>query len=86
MEAKLYLLLSLSLVEKDHIVCSWEGTGYMLNYYISSTMHHCVVQWLDNDDMEVVQADNLVTVAAVDPTYWDFENFEFNEPFQLNAP
>ena len=39
-------------------------------------MHQCVVQWLDNDDIKVVQADNLVTVAAIDPTYWDFDNVE----------
>jgi hypothetical protein len=43
------------------------------NCCIPSTMHQCLVQWLD-DNVEIVQAYDSVSVATVDPAYWDLEN------------
>jgi hypothetical protein len=39
------------------------------NCCIPSTMHRQLVQWVD-DDVEVVQADDSVSVANVEPAFW----------------
>jgi hypothetical protein len=39
------------------------------NYCFPSTMHQQLVQWVD-DDVEVVQADDSVSVANVEPAFW----------------
>ena len=45
------------------------------NCYVSSTMHQCLIQW-HGDNVELVHADDSVTIATVDPTYWELEDFE----------
>jgi hypothetical protein len=42
------------------------------NYCIPSTMHQQLVQWVD-DDVEVVQADDSVSVANVEPAFWEYQ-------------
>jgi hypothetical protein len=41
------------------------------NCCIPSTMHQQLVQWVD-DDVEVVQADDSVSVANVEPAFWEY--------------
>jgi hypothetical protein len=41
------------------------------NCCIPSTMHQQFVQWVD-DDVEVVQADDSVSVANVEPAFWEY--------------
>ena len=45
------------------------------NCCIPSTMHQCLIQW-QGDNVEVVQADTSASVATVDPTYQEFEDYE----------
>jgi hypothetical protein len=42
------------------------------NCCIPSTMHQQLVQWVD-DDIEVVQADDLASVANVEPASWEYQ-------------
>jgi hypothetical protein len=35
-------------------------------------MHQQLVQWVD-DDVEVVQADDSVSVANVEPAFWEYQ-------------
>jgi 2-phospho-L-lactate guanylyltransferase (CobY/MobA/RfbA family) len=35
-------------------------------------MHQQLVQWVD-DDIEVVQADDSVSVANVEPAFWEYQ-------------
>jgi hypothetical protein len=45
------------------------------NCCIPSTMHQQLVQWVD-DDIEVVQADDSVSVANVEPTFWEYQGID----------
>ena len=45
------------------------------NYYVHSTMHQCLIQW-QGDDVEVIQADALISVTIADSLVWEFENVE----------
>ena len=45
------------------------------NYYVPSTMHQCLIQW-HGDDVELVHADESVSIAIADPVYWELEEFE----------
>ena len=38
------------------------------NYCVPSTMHQCLIQW-HGDDVELVCADEFVSIATVDPVY-----------------
>jgi hypothetical protein len=38
-------------------------------------MHQQLVQWVD-DDVEVVQADDSVSVANVEPTFWEYQDID----------
>jgi hypothetical protein len=38
-------------------------------------MHQQLVQWVD-DDIEVVQADDSVSVANVEPTFWEYQGID----------
>ena len=38
-------------------------------------MHQCLIQW-HGDDVELVHADDSVSVATAHPMYWDLEDFE----------
>jgi hypothetical protein len=42
------------------------------NCCIPSTMHQQLVQWVD-DEIEVVQADDSVSVANVEPAFWEYQ-------------
>jgi hypothetical protein len=42
------------------------------NCCIPSTMHQQLVQWVD-DDVDVVQADDSVSVANVEPAFWEYQ-------------
>jgi hypothetical protein len=42
------------------------------NCCIPSTMHQQLVQWVD-DDIEVVQADDSVSVSNVEPAFWEYQ-------------
>jgi hypothetical protein len=39
-------------------------------------MHQQLVQWVD-DDVEVVQADDSVSVANVEPAFWEYQCIDF---------
>jgi hypothetical protein len=45
------------------------------NCCIPSTMHQQLVQWVD-DDVEVVQADDSVSVANVEPAFWEYQGID----------
>jgi hypothetical protein len=45
------------------------------NCCIPSTMHQQLVQWVD-DEVEVVQADDSVTIANVEPTFWESQGID----------
>jgi hypothetical protein len=45
------------------------------NYCIPSIMHQQLVQWVD-DDVEVVQTDDLVSVANVEPAFWEYQGID----------
>jgi hypothetical protein len=45
------------------------------NYCIPSTMHQQLVQWVD-DDIEVVQADDSVSVANIEPAFWEYQGID----------
>jgi hypothetical protein len=45
------------------------------NCCIPSTMHQQLVQWVD-DDVEVVQADDSVSVTNVEPAFWEYQGID----------
>ena len=45
------------------------------NYYVPSTMYQCLIQW-HGDNVELVHADDSVSIATADPMYWELEDFE----------
>jgi hypothetical protein len=45
------------------------------NYCIPSTMHEQLVQWVD-DDVEVVQEDDSISVANVEPAFWEYQGID----------
>ena len=45
------------------------------NYCVPSTMHQCLIQW-HGDNVELVHADDSVSIATSDPMYWELEDFE----------
>jgi hypothetical protein len=45
------------------------------NCCIPSTMHQILIQWI-GDDVEIVHADDSVSVAATEPTYWEYEGVD----------
>ena len=38
-------------------------------------MDQCLIQW-HGDDVELVRADESVSIATTDPVYWELEDFE----------
>ena len=38
-------------------------------------MHQCLIQW-HGDDVELVCADELMSIAIADPVFWELEDFE----------
>ena len=45
------------------------------NYCVPSTMHQCLIQW-HGDDVELVHADESMSIATVDPVFWELGDFE----------
>jgi hypothetical protein len=45
------------------------------NCCIPSTMHQQLVQWV-GDDIEVVQADDSVSVANIEPAFWEYQGID----------
>jgi hypothetical protein len=45
------------------------------NCCIRSTMHQQLVQWV-YDDIEVVQADDSVSVANIEPAFWEYQGID----------
>ena len=45
------------------------------NCCVPSTMHQCLIQWHGND-VELVYADDSVSITTTDPMYWELEDFE----------
>ena len=45
------------------------------NYCVPSTMHQCLIQW-HGDDVELVRADESVSITIVDPVFWELGDFE----------
>jgi hypothetical protein len=45
------------------------------NCCIPSTMHQQLIQWVD-DEIEVVQADDSVSVANVEPAFWEYQGID----------
>ena len=38
-------------------------------------MHQCLIQW-HGDDVELVRADESVSIAIANPVFWELEDFE----------
>ena len=45
------------------------------NCCVPSTMHQCLIQW-HGDDVELVRADESVSIATADPAFWELADFE----------
>ena len=45
------------------------------NCCVPSTMHQCLIQW-SRDDVELVHADDSVSIATADQMYWELEDFK----------
>jgi hypothetical protein len=45
------------------------------NCCIPSTMHQQLVQWVD-DDIDVIQADDSMSVANVEPAFWEYQGID----------
>ena len=45
------------------------------NYCVPSTMHQCLIQW-HGDDVELVHADEFVSITIADPVFWELADFE----------
>ena len=45
------------------------------NCCVPLTMHQCLIQW-QGDNVEIVQADALVSVAIANSLIWEFEDVE----------
>ena len=45
------------------------------NYCMPSTMHQCLIQW-HGDDVELVRADESMSIATSDPVFWELGDFE----------
>ena len=45
------------------------------NCYVSSTMHQYLIQW-HGDDVELVRADESVSIATANPVFWELGDFE----------
>ena len=39
-------------------------------------MHQCLIRW-HGDNVELVHADDSVSIAIADPMYWELEDFEW---------
>ena len=46
-----------------------------VNCCVPSTMHQCLIQW-HGDKVELVYADDSMSIAIVDPMYWELEDFK----------
>ena len=51
--------------------CDWIHA----NYYVPSTMHQCLILW-HGDDVELVHADDSVSITIADPAYLELEDLE----------
>ena len=45
------------------------------NCCVQSTMHQCLIQW-HGDNVELVHAEDSMSIAIVDPMYWELKDFE----------
>ena len=45
------------------------------NCCVPSTMHQYLIQW-HGDDIEMVRADESVSIATADPVFWELGDFE----------
>ena len=45
------------------------------NYCVPSTMHQCVIQW-HGDDVEVVHANESMSIAIADLVFWELGDFK----------
>ena len=45
------------------------------NYCVPSTMHQCLIQW-QGDDVEVVHANESMSIATADLVFWELGDFE----------
>jgi hypothetical protein len=45
------------------------------NCCVPSTMHQFLIQWI-GDDVEIVHADDSVSVATAEPAYWEYDNVD----------
>ena len=45
------------------------------NCCVPSTMHQCLIQW-QRDDVEVVRADESMSIATADLVFWELGDFE----------
>ena len=45
------------------------------NYCVPSTMHQCLIQW-HGDDVELVRADESMSIATADLVFWELGDFK----------
>jgi hypothetical protein len=45
------------------------------NCCVPSTMHQQLIQWVD-DEVEIVQADDSISVDNVEPTFWEYQGID----------
>jgi hypothetical protein len=61
-------------MERVLTVCSLVEIGFM-PIVVSSTIHQCLIQWHANN-VELVHADDSVSIAMVSPMFWELDDFE----------
>ena len=62
-------------MEKGHTVYSLVMIEFMPTVVCHQTMHQCLIQW-HGDDVELVHADESVSIATADLVFWELEDFE----------
>ena len=60
-------------MEKGCIVCSSIVIGFMRTAVYHR--HQCLIQW-HGDDVELVHADESMSIATADPVFWELGDFK----------
>jgi hypothetical protein len=73
--SKTFLTTFFVIDEKDSYSLLLGRDWIHVNCCVPSTMHQCLIQWHGNN-VELVYADDSVSIATADPMYWELEDFE----------
>ena len=70
------LLTTFFVIDGKWSFCLLLGRDWIhANCCIPSTMHQCLIQW-HGDDIELVHADEYVSITIADSVFWELGDFE----------